>query len=605
MRISKKWVVAILALIPVSLISLGENTPTVKTPYLTCPIVRERVHDFLHYHYVFRSFDAEISKRTFVTYFKLLDPGKLYFTQADLDSFAPYETMLGQKIDNVDCRFVSEVYDLYKQRVSTATQIANKILNTPFDFSKEEFIETDRKKINWAKNPDELNERWRKSLKFIVLNMKDSQSTKSIVDRLKKRYQIILKDVTGRSADDIHALFLNAFALSLDPHSSFLTPIDNAQFQIDFSLKLVGIGATLMSPDGYTTIDAVVPGGAAAKDGRLKKGDKIIAVDSGDGSGMQDVIDMDLDKVVQLIRGKEGTTVKLLVLRKSTNGLEVKRLQIDLIRAVVQIKDSEAKSDIMPLSNKKIGIINLPSFYIDYRDCQENPLTCRSSANDMAREIKKLKAQNVDGIILDLRRNGGGDLSEVQKMVGLFINNPIVTQVEDREHQVRSLDSDANALYTGPLAVLVSKYTASASEILAGAVQDYGRQTNGAIHVTIAKFFRPSGKSNQEKGVLSDVIIPDILDGTDIGEDESDYALPYTVIKPSRDFIPEQNLSSIVQNLQQLSTNRVERESSFKDTIEALKKAKSDKNTLVSLSEDSIKKTKPKKDDKKNSLDAN
>ena len=525
---------------------------------------------------------------------------------------------------------------MYKQRVSSATLVISTILNTPFEFTKEEFIETDRKKINWAKNPDELKERWRKSLKFIVLNMKDSQDTKKIVDRLKKRYQIISKDVLGHSTDDIHALFLNAFALSLDPHSSFLTPIDNAQFQIDFSLKLVGIGATLMSPDGYTTIDAVVPGGAAAKDGRLKKGDKIIAVDSGDGTGMQDVIDMDLDKVVQLIRGKEGTTVKLLVLRKSSNGLEVKRIQIDLVRAVVQIKDSEAKSDIMTLNSKKIGIINLPSFYIDYRDCQENPLTCRSSANDMAREIKKLKAQNVDGIVLDLRRNGGGDLSEVQKMVGLFINDPIVTQIEDRDHQVRSLDSDANALYTGPLAVLVSKYTASASEILAGAVQDYGRglilgdsrtfgkgtvqtvieipgtsgrQTNGAIHVTIAKFFRPSGKSNQEKGVLSDVIIPDPLDGTDTGEDESDYALPYTVIKPSRDFIPEQNLSPILPNLQQMSTNRVEREDSFKIIIEALKKAKTDKNTLVSLMEDSLKKAKnkkdAKKDDKKNKSDSN
>lgn len=345
---------------------------------------------------------------------------------------------------------------------------------------------------------------------------------------------------------------------------------------------------------------------------------------------MQDVIDMDLDKVVQLIRGKEGTVVKLLIMRKSPNG-EVKRIQIDLVRAIVQIKDSEAKSDIMTLNNKKIGIINLPSFYIDYRDCQENPLTCRSSANDMAREIKKLKAQNVDGIILDLRRNGGGDLSEVQKMVGLFINDPIVTQVEDREHQVRSLDTDANALYTGPLAVLVSKYTASASEILAGAVQDYGRglilgdsrtfgkgtvqtvieipgtsgrQTNGAIHVTIAKFFRPSGKSNQEKGILSDVVIPDILDSTDIGEEESDYALPYTVIKPARDFAPEQNISSILPNLQQLSTQRVSHQDSFKEVIDTINKAKKDKNTLVSLTEESLKKTSKKKDDKSNKLNA-
>ncbi len=375
----------------------------------------------------------------------------------------------------------------------------------------------------------------------------------------------------------------------------------------------------------------MVPGGAAAKDGRLKKGDKIIAVDSGDGTGMQDVIDMDLDKVVQLIRGKEGTKVKLLIMRKATNG-EVKRISIELTRAVVQIKDSEAKSDVMPVNSKKIGIINLPSFYIDYRDCQENPLTCRSSANDMAREIKKLKAQNVDGIILDLRRNGGGDLSEVQKMVGFFIGDPIVTQIEDRDNQVRSLDSDAKALYTGPLAVLVSKYTASASEILAGAVQDYGRglilgdsrtfgkgtvqtvieipgtsgrQTNGAIHVTIAKFFRPSGKSNQEKGILSDVVIPDIIDATDTGEDEYDYALPYTVIKPSREFTPEQDISSIIPELQQISADRVERTAEFKEIIAAVKKAKSDKNTFVSLMEENLKKSSKKKTEKKNKNEAN
>ncbi|MES2615381.1 MAG: hypothetical protein V4591_08200, partial [Bdellovibrionota bacterium] len=265
MKVSKKWIVALLAVIPLSLVGgyqfgilghLNQNSfsaeaaesttvPPLKSPYLGCSVVRERVHDFLRYHYIYRNFNAEISKRTFATYFKLLDPGKLYFTQADIDSFSKYETTLGQTIDNIDCRFVREVYDLYKQRVATATQTSSAVLKEPFNFTKEEFIETNRKKINWAKNDDELKERWRKSLKFIVLNMKDSQDIKTITDRLKKRYQIILKDVLNRSTDDIHALFLNAFALSLDPHSSFLTPIDNAQFQIDFSLKLVGIGATL------------------------------------------------------------------------------------------------------------------------------------------------------------------------------------------------------------------------------------------------------------------------------------------------------------------------------------------------------------------------
>ena len=451
MKISKRLTLIYLILISLffsqaEFVFALENKVSSKKPYLTCPVVRERVQDFLKYHYLYRTFDPNISKRTFATYFKLLDPGKLYFTAEDIQSFQKYETVLGQKIENTDCHFIREVYDLYKKRVTSATQTITSTFKTPFEFKTKEFIETDRKKINWAKDNNELKERWRKTLKFIVLNMKDSQDKKTIQTRLLKRYKIILKDTLNRTTDEVNAFFLNAFALSLDPHSSFLTPTDNAQFQIDFSLKLVGIGATLMSPDGYTTIDAIVPGGAASKDGRLKKGDKIIAVDSGDGDGMQDVIDMDLEKVVQLIRGKEGTIVKLLIMRKSTSNGEVKRIQLDLKRAVVQIKDSEAKSDIMPVGNKKIGIINLPSFYIDYRGCQESPSTCRSSANDMAREINKLKAQNVDGIVIDLRRNGGGDLSEVQKMVGLFIHNPVVTQIQDREDQVRSLDIDSDAL---------------------------------------------------------------------------------------------------------------------------------------------------------------
>ncbi len=588
-----------------------------KVPYLSCPVLKERINDFLHYHYVFKDFDENISKRTFQMFFKLLDPGKLYFTQKDIDSFKPMEASLGKSIQNVDCRFAGDIYSIYKQRIFTANEFISQILESKFEFSTNEFLETDRKKVSWAKNNDELKERWRKSLKFIVLNMKESKDINSITDRLKKRYKNIYKDILDRSTDDVHAIFLNAFAMSLDPHSSFLTPNDNAQFQIDFSLKLVGIGATLINPDGYTTIDAIVPGGAAAKDGRLKKGDKIIAVDSGDGNGMQDVIDLELEKVVQMIRGKEGSTVKLLIMRKAPHG-EVQRFQLDLTRAVVQIKDSEARSDILTIDGKKIGIINLPSFYIDYRDCQENPFNCRSSANDMAREIRKLKAQKINGIVIDLRRNGGGDLSEVQRIVGLFIDNPVVTQIQDREAQVRSLEASAKAFYTGPLGILVSKYTASASEILAGAVQDYGRglilgdsrtfgkgtvqtvmeipgtggrQSNGAIHVTIAKFFRPSGKSNQEKGILSDIIIPDLLDATETGEKESEYALPYTTIPPAKEFAKTSSLDTLIAKLKIISQERVSKSPDFKEIIANMKKAKQDKNTLVSLKEDNQKKS--------------
>lgn len=592
-----------------------KKTSKATTSYLTCSILSNRMKDFLKNHYVFRTFEPELAKRTFEMFIKLLDPGKLYFTQDDISEFSKQQADLFKNINNYDCRLITGengIYERYRKRMNEATQIAKETLKQTQDFSKDEYIETDRKKIEWAKSNDEIKERWRKTIKFIILNMKDSDEIEKIRTRLMKRYDLIKKDIDSKSSEDIYSLFLNSFAFSLDPHSSFLTPIDNAQFQADFSLKFVGIGATLKSVDGYTVIDAVVPGGAAAKDGRLKKNDKIVAVDSGDNSGIQDVIEMDLSKVVQLIRGKEGTTVKLIILRKEIDG-KINRFTIALKRAVVQIKDNEAKSDIMTVNNKKVGVLNLPSFYIDYKGCQDNPTTCRSSYNDMFREIKKLKYSKVDGIVLDLRRNGGGDLNETQKIVSLFIKNPIVTQVEDKDKNVRTLLGDIKEdPYTGPLGVLVSKYTASASEIVSGAVQDYGRGiimgnsrtfgkgtvqtvievpgsggriTDGAIHVTVAKFFRPSGRSNQEKGIISDILIPDIIEATEIGEKENDYALPYTTIKASREYKPEQDLSYLIAKLQKNSKERIDKSSDFKKIVDAIDKAKKDKNTLVSLKE--------------------
>ncbi len=594
-------------------------------PYLSCPILKKRTKDFLKYHYVFRSFDRTLSKRTFSNYLRFLDPGKLFFLQSDIDSFKKYENIVGKKINSKDCAFISDIYDVYLKRVDQSIGYSQEILKSKISFETDEYIETDRKKLRWANTPQDLQDRWKKTVKFVMLNMKDTGSRSVVTTRIKKRYELIQKESKERTSDDINAIFLNAFALSLDPHSSFLTPVDNAQFQIDFSLKLVGVGATLMSPDGYTTVDALVPGGAAALDGRLKKGDKIIAVDPGDGSGLSDVIDMSLDKVVQLIRGKEGSTVTLVVMRQNNEG-DVQRLHIKLKRALVEIKESEAKSDIIKLDGKKIGVINLPSFYIDYKQCQIRPATCRSSANDMFREINKLTKKGVDGIVIDLRRNGGGDLSEAERIVSYFIGNPVVTQVQDRDGSVHRLELQSDPFYSGPLALLISRYTASASEIFAGAVQDYGRgliigdsrtfgkgtvqtvmdipgsagrQTNGAIHVTIAKFFRPSGKSNQEKGIISDVVIPDPIDFFGIGEKDYDYALPYTTIKAAPNFTPIQKLTPIIPTLQKRSEKRISKLPEYKDLQAAIEKARENQNTLVSLKE----KSKDKKKKNKKSID--
>lgn len=578
---------------------------------LTCSDIRARVGDFVKHHYSVRSFNEEISKRTFSKYFQLLDPGKNFFTAEDIESFRSYEKTLPQAVSKVDCRFISNTHDLLLKRVVEANELVDAVLSKPFDFTLDEKIETDRKKIAWAKNKEDLKERWRKQFKLAAMGLKETESNdKEINQRLKKRFQMMRKSVEERTGDEINNFFMNAFALSLDPHSTYMLPEDQDEFRVAFSLQLVGIGASLSNSDGYTVVESVIAGGAAARDGRLKKGDKIINVDSGDGNGFVDVVDMELGKVVQLIRGKKDTLVKLMILRKDENG-EVKRFVLELTRDIVHLQDGEARSDVKEVNGKKIGVINLPGFYIDYRG-NKNSDDFRSASGDTLREIKKLNDQKVDGIVFDLRRNGGGDLGECVKLTGLFIDRGPVVQVAGRDGDVESLDDkNSGAAYTGPLLVLTSKMSASASEIFAGAIQDYGRgiiagdsrtygkgtvqnvidiagtlsrPDNGALKVTISKFYRPSGKSNQERGVPSDVVIPDLLEVADISESENDYVLPYSTIEPRRWFRPIQDLSGVIDQLKKKSAERVSESKEFVELKEKMEKAeKEQENTQLSL----------------------
>lgn len=600
--------------------AVSKRTPVV----LTCADVRARVNDFTKLHYSVRSFNEDISSRTFQKYFQILDSGKNFFLQEDIDKFAKFEKTLPEVIGRVDCRFITDVYDLFLKRVKESQETIDQILkSTKFDFSVDETIEVDRKKLQWAKNTDELRARWAKQVKFWALGILEAEpASKDYPTRVAKRFAMTRKAIEEKSADDINGLFMNAFTLSLDPHSSYMLPEEQDEFHVQFSLQLVGIGASLTQTEGYTVIENVIPGGPAAKDGRLKKGDKIIGVDAGDGSGMVDVVDMELNKVVSRIRGKKDTPVKLMVLRKDDKG-EVKRLNFEMMRDVVKIQDAEAKSDVLTVGTKKIGVLNLPSFYIDYQGAKSEK-DFRSSALDFQRELKNLAAKKVDGIVVDLRFNGGGDLSECVKLTGMLIDKGSVVQVANRDNDVESLDDpQSGTVYNGPLLVLISKQSASASEIFAGAIQDYGRglivgnsrtygkgtvqqvidvpgthgrESNGALRVTTAKFYRPSGKSNQERGVISDLTIPDILEVSDLGEDENDYVLPYSTINPNRNFKPVNTLSGIVETLKTKSKARVAASKEFKELAEKIAKAEKDKNnTTLSLKLE----TKKEKDEKK------
>lgn len=576
-----------------------------KNPVLTCAAVRDRTQDFLRLHYVFRSFTEDLSARTFNKYFQTLDPGKNFLLASDIEQFRSYERTLPIQLSRLDCGFIEKIYELFRKRVGESSTYFEGAIKDAFNYSAKEKIETDRRKVSWATSENELRERWTKQVKFLAINMKEAEPKKEvIVEKLRKRHALLVKSINDRSSDEISGFFLNAFSLSLDPHSTFQLPEAQEDFKVAFSLQLVGIGAQLLSQDGFTVIDGIIPGGPADRDGRLLKQDKILAVDAGSGEGFIDVVDMDLSKVVQLIRGKKDTPVKLRVMRKDDAGA-VKNFTIELIRDVVNLPDGAAKSEVTTVDGKKIGIIDLPGFYIDYQGSKQASGDFRSSANDVARELIKLREQKVDGIVLDLRSNGGGDLSECVRMTGLFIDTGSVVQVQNRDGSSESIDDrQPGTLWDGPLAVLISKQSASASEILAGALKDYGRaivlgnsrtygkatvqhvvevpgtrgrETNGALKVTVSKFFQPSGDTNQAEGVKSHVIIPDVLESVNIGEEENEYVLPKAKIPPARTYSPLRDLNLIAPELQKRSSARVAKSKEFQDLMPLIKKAEKER----------------------------
>ena len=584
-----------------------------KAPVLTCDEVRSRVGLFLDLHFTFKNFDDEISRRTFKKIFEGFDPGKNYFISSDIQAFNKYEDKIDDLVLRKDCGFLNEIQNVYDKRVAERNNFAFGLIGKPIAMNPNEEIPVGKQE--WANSLKDLDERWRKRIVFQVFNLRDVSegSEEKARDRLKKRYEQSKRRFEERTQDDSFNLLLNAFALGLDPHSSHFLPEEQDDFNIRLGNRLEGIGATLQEEDGYITVQELVPGGAAFRDGRLAKADKIVAVDSGEGDGFTDIIDMDVRKAVRLIRGKQGTKVKLIVLRKIEKGTE--RIQIDIIRDAVQLTESQAKSDWLELNGKRIGVIRLPSFYTDFQ-CRQKPGTeCTGSAKHVLRELRKLEKRKLDGLILDLRNNGGGDLQESIKLTGLFIPEGTVVQTVDRRRITKTQqDQDPDVAYAGPLAVMISKYSASASEIVSGALQDYGRalvlgdshtygkatvqvvqdlpgsngrQSNGAMKVTQAKFYRPSGKTNQEIGVGSDIVIPSILEAYDVGEKENDFVLKADIIRPAPDFKSLHDLQNLIPTLRQKSEARIASSKEFKELKEKMTKAKLEKDKTTMLLKDS------------------
>jgi carboxyl-terminal processing protease len=587
---------------------------------LDCKQVRLLTQYYFKMHFTYTEFNDELSKRSLDLFIKAWDPGKLYFTQSDVDRFEKdYATNIDDAITAADCKFIDDIVKVYGQRFDERQKSVDESIAVKHDFTIDEYMEVDRKKLPWAKTSEELNDRWRKRVKFQIMGLRETiTEEKKIQEKMIKRTALLRKRHKETSSDQVMGIFLNAFASALDPHSDYMGPDELEDFRINTRLSLEGIGAVLRSEDGFTTIQSLVPGGAAALSGQVKADDKIIAVAQNKDSPV-DVIDMDLRDVVKLIRGHHGTEVKLTIIREE-KGVNVQHI-VSLKRQKVQLTDRAAKSAVKIVrvgsgasaKDMKIGVVTLPSFYMDFEGRQNKQKDFKSSSVDMLREIESMKKGGVEGIIVDLRNNGGGSLDEAITVSGLFIKSGPVVQIRgsDGSNFVQE-DKDPSVAWDGPLAVIINRQSASASEIFAGAIQDYGRglivgdthtfgkgtvqnlndvsDKLGAVKVTISKFYRPSGSSTQLRGVESDVVIPDILEEVEIGEKFYDYALPWEKIKES-DY---KNLGEVVpyaKKLAEASSARLLTDKTFKQIADDIKtyKDKELERSRFSLKEKSAK----------------
>ena len=589
----------------------------------TAKLVAQMVEKF---HISQHGLDDEISQKTFEKMLSDLDPMKLYFLQSDVENFAPYKTKLDELTLSGNTEFAHVVFDLYLKRLDERIAYAQQLIDSDFDFTQDESIITDAKDLEWAKSLDEINDRWRKRIKYDVLSLKlDDESDKEtaeqspappgapevrrdekkansieeIRDRLHKRYKNISLTAHQTEPSEQLEIYLSALTHSFDPHSSYMSPNTLEDFQISMELRLEGIGAELRSEDGYVTVNRIVEGGAAHKDGRLKAGDKIIGVRQESESQFTDVVEMKLTKVVQLIRGKAGTKV---ILQVKTAGGDTK--EYELTRQQVELNDAAVRGEILDTGKRignrsyRIGVINIPSFYRDFQGAQDDAKDYRSTSKDVLEVLKKFKAQGgVDGIVVDLRTNGGGALVEAIEVTGLFIDQGPVVQVKEQDGSIRSQDDvDPNVAYTGPLVVLCNRLSASASEIFAAAIKDYKRgivvgdttthgkgtvqsvmpvpprllsfltndESRGALKLTISKFYRINGDSTQREGVKSDVVLPSLIDHFDLGEGFLDNALPFDRVKAA-EYEPVGGLvgDGVLSDLRQKSAQRVAQDAEF------------------------------------------
>lgn len=506
----------------------------------------------------------QLSTEVFDRYLETLDGGKAYFLASDIAEFERYRLQLDDALQRSNLQPAFEMFNRYQDRISERLEYSISLISrgiAKFDFSVDETLERDPDKSHWAANKAELNDLSRRRLKDTIITMRlMEKSDEDIQKTLDRRYRNQLNRVKQANSEDAFEIYMNSFTQLYDPHTQYFSPKVSENFDINMSLQLEGIGAVLQNDDEFTKVVNLVTGGPAEKGQQLKEADRIIGV----GQSKNDIVDVvgwRLDEVVQRIRGKKGTTVYLEVIPAGAKSDSETRI-ISIKRDTVNLEDRAAQSDIMEVDTdkgkKKIGVINVPTFYANLECLKNSGDHCRSTTYDVANLIEKLKKEEVDGLIIDLRNNGGGSLTEVNQMLGLFIKTGPTVQIKSFNGSIEVLeDHDPDVLYKGPLAVMVNRLSASASEIFAGAIQDYqrgiivGDRTFGKgtvqslqplnygsrgdrLKVTMAKFYRVSGVSNQHAGIIPDIEYPSLIDHDEIGESSLPNALPSDQIRPAR-----------------------------------------------------------------------
>ena len=571
-----------------------------------------------NYHYKAMPLNDSFSANIIDKFTESLDPMRLYFSRSDIEHIHKRRYMFDDYLNSANMNPFFDVFKAYRRNLLRQTEFALQLIEVDFDFTINESLELDRKDLSWATNQAELNELWRKRIKNEYLNMKlaGKKDSKEIRKTLVQRYQGLQRRTKQLNSDDVYQIAINAYTSGIDPHTTYFTPRSTENFKISMSLSLEGIGAVLQNKDEHTVIRKVVPGGPADLSGKLFPDDRIVSIGQTEEEGLTDVVGWRLDDVVDLIRGPKGSEVLLEILPKKESLGGPTRI-VKIVRDEIKLEEQAAKSHILSLPNteNKIGVIEIPTFYLDFEGRKSGKKDYKSTTRDVRDLINELKNEQVEGILVDVRGNGGGSLSEATSLTGLFIESGPVVQIQDYTGSIEiEKDPEIGTFYSGPLVVLVDRNSASASEIFAGAVQDYNRgiivgeptygkgtvqnlvdlnrytrssdNPLGQLKATMAQFFRVSGESTQHRGVMPDITFKGLKRPKDHGERGLANALPWARIKE----IPHNKLrerSKLISELSESHALRVknDRKIQYVYELEEQTLAAKEKTTLSLLEE--------------------